>query len=117
MKRKEKAILEDFSRKILLKLRAGISQRIVEYLAENDGVVNSFKLQKLRYAFEKYDGDGSLLLPYSRLQRVKFFERGAFSRSAFIVPISAAEDFLAVWDCKKQEIRIEEVPPIAPILF
>lgn len=112
----KKVTVKAVAAEVLQKMKKEVGVLVERYILENSED-NSAKLRNLRRRYEETGGDGNLLLSKILPQRVKFYENGQYCKVSFIAAILGVGDFLVVYDCQSQKIRIQERPVVAPLEF
>lgn len=111
----KKITFESVAADVLLKMRAEVGALVEKYVFEN--LENaSAKLQNLRLRYEETGGSGYQLLSDRLPLRVKFYQQGRYCDVSFISEISGAGDYLAVYDCRSKEVRIEACSEVSFII-
>lgn len=111
----KKVTLKTVSANVLQKMRAQVGPLLEAYLMANIEDCSA-KLQNLRQRYEETGGSGYLLLSDTLPLRVKFYIKGRYCNVSFVSAISGAGDYLVVYDCKSEAIRIEAYSDVAFIV-
>lgn len=112
----KKVTVKTIAADVLQKMRAEAGELVRKFVLENSES-NSVKLCNLRRRYEETGGSGNLLLSKILPQRVKFYENGQYCNVSFIAAILGAGDYLIVYDCQSQTMRIQERPVVPPLEF